>query len=197
MSLIPFPAAPVPASIEWKPNQPTQVNRGEFSKKRRVTILAAAPRLHARVTLPPIIGEDSVLDWRAFVVDCEGRANRFKLIACERDQIVGVAPVVAGAGQAGRSLQTSGWGTAGVKLRRGQFVTVNEQLLILMQNVVADAAGIATINFKPHLRVVPANGAQLEVKRPYAVMSMSSDDTGWLAGVGQEYSVSFECEESF
>jgi len=197
MSLISFPEAPVPASIDWKVNQPTQANRSEFSKKRRVTILAAAPRLHARVTLPRILGEENVFEWRAFVVDCDGKANRFKLIACERDQLTGVAPVVAGAGQAGRTLQTSGWGTPGLKLKRGQFFTVDEQLLILMQNVVADENGNATLRFKPYLRVVPANGASLEVKRPYAVMSMSSDDTGWLADVGQEYGVSFDCEESF
>lgn len=197
MSLIAFPAAPVPARIEWTLRQPTQVNRSEFTSRRRVTILSAAPRLSAKVTLPRIIGEDRVLDWRAFAADCEGRANKFQLIACERDQINLSSVVIAGADQGGRRLQTAGWGAPGLKLRRGQFVTVDEQLLILMVDVIASADGTAQLSFKPHVRLVPANGAPIEVRRPYAIMSMASDDTGWTADVGQEYAVSFECEESF
>lgn len=197
MSLIIMPANPVPAKVDWRFKQPTQVNRSEFTKRRRVTILAATPRVSARVTLPTILGEDGVLAWRAFAFDVDGQANRFRVIACERDQIVGVAPVVNGAGQAGKTLQTLGWGDAGLKLRRGQFVTINEQLLCLMADVVADAAGAAAIQFKPHLRLVPANGAAIEVTRPYAVMAMATDETGWVADVGQEYAVSFDCEESF
>ena len=197
MSLIAFPSSPVPARIDWKLRQPTQVNRSEFTSRRRVTILSAAPRLRAQVTLPAIVGEDRVFDWRAFAADCEGQANKFRVIACERDQINLSSVVIAGAGQGGRTLQTAGWGAPGLKLKRGQFVTVDEQLLILMADVIASESGTAQLSFKPHVRVVPANGAPIEVRRPYAIMSMTSDDTGWTADVGQEYAVSFECEESF
>lgn len=197
MSLITLPASPAPAQVEWTLNQPTQVNRSLVTSRRRVTLLPAAPRWRAKVTLPPIQGEARVLAWRAFAIDCDGQANSFKLIACERDQISGIAPTIDGAGQAGRSLLTAGWGAAGVKLRRGQFVTIGEQLLGLMQDVEADADGKAEIHVKPYIRLVPANGAAIEAKRPYAVMSMASDDAGWIAGVGQQYTVSFECEESF
>ncbi|BBC72924.1 conserved hypothetical protein [Altererythrobacter sp. B11] len=197
MTLITMPAKPVPARIEWTINQPTQVNRSEFTSRRRVTILPFAPRIRAKVTLPTILGEEGVFAWRAFAADVEGQANKFRVIACERDQITGIAPVINGAGQGGRSLQTAGWGAAGLKLKRGQFVTIGDQLLILMQDVVSAGDGTAEIQFKPHIRVVPPNGAVLAVTRPYAVMSMTSDDTGWVADVGQEYAVSFECEESF
>lgn len=197
MSLVTMPSSPVPAAIEWKPKQPAQVNRSEFTSRRRVTILAAAPRWYAKVTLPPIVGEAAVLAWRAFVVDCEGPANSFHLIACEKDQIAGVSPVVLGGGQSGRALNTAGWGAAGTKLRRGQFVTINEQLLTLTADVDADGSGHATIQFKPYLRIVPADGAPLVVTRPYALMSMSNDDTGWAVGIGQQYQISFDCEESF
>jgi hypothetical protein len=197
MTLVPFPAAPVPKSVRWDIDQPTQVNKSEFTSRRRVTVLAAAPRWTAKVTLPPIQGEDAILAWRAFAVDCDGRANSFRLIACERDQITGVAPAVLGAGQGGHSLVTSGWGNAGAKLRRGQFVTINDQLLMLMAPVVADAVGQATISFKPYIRLSPAHNAALVVTRPYALMSLTDDKAGWLADVGQEYAVSFDCEESF
>ncbi len=196
--LIAMPASPAPRKIAWDIDQPAQVNRGEFTNRRRVTLLAAAPRLYAAVTLPPIVGEHRVLDWRAFVVDCDGVANRFRLIACERDQLAGSpAVVVDGGGQGGHMLATRGWGAAGLKLRRGQFVTVGEQLLTLMADVVADAAGKAVVRYKPYIRVTPADGAPIEVKRPYAVMAMSDPKNGWAVDVGQQYEVTFACEEAF
>lgn len=195
--LIPFPASPVPAEIDWSPDQPAQANRAEFTGKRRVTLLPAAPRLFARVTLPPILGEERVLEWRAFIFDCDGIANSFRLVACERDQITGVDVRVKGGGQSGRSLLTRGWGAAGPKLRRGHFITVGDQLLSVQAPVTADAAGEATISVKPYIRVPAADGAAVEVRRPYGVMSMSDPKNGWKAGIGQNYSISFDCEESF
>jgi hypothetical protein len=196
--LIPFPAAPVPAEIQWEIDQPGQVNRGEFTGRRRVTILSAAPRWFAQVTMPPILGEERVLDWRAFVVDLEGVANSFRLIACERDQVLApIAVQVDGSSQGGLQLATRGWGTAGQKLRRGQFVTVGEQLLMLRAPVVADANGRAVLSIKPYLRLSPADGAPVEVRRPYAVMAMSDPRNGWRVGIGQNYGISFQCEEAF
>jgi hypothetical protein len=196
--LINIPSDPVASDIEWTIDQPGQVNRGEFTGKRRVTILAAAPRWFAKVTLPPITGEGRVLEWRAFVVDCDGVANSFRVIACEKDQIAGSLDVrVKGANQGGHSLITSGWGAAGPKLKRGQFITLGDQLLMLNAAVVADADGNATLSVKPYIRVVPAAKAPIEVKRPYAVMAMSDPKNGWKVGIGQKYGVSFDCEEAF
>jgi len=196
--LINIPSDPVASDIEWTIDQPGQVNRGEFTGKRRVTILAAAPRWFAKVTLPQITGEGRVLDWRAFVVDCDGIANSFRIIACEKDQIAGSLDVrVKGANQGGHSLITSGWGAAGPKLKRGQFITLGDQLLMLNAAVVADADGNATLSVKPYIRVVPADKATIEVKRPYAVMAMLDPKNGWKVGIGQKYAVSFDCEEAF
>lgn len=196
--LISIPARPVPQKIRWDIDQPAQVNRGEWTSRRRVTLLSAAPRLYASVTMPAIIGEDRVLDWRAFVVDCDGVANKFRLVACERDQVADDPVVlVDGSGQGGHTLKTKGWGSPGLKLRRGQFVTVGEQLLILMGSVIADGSGRATIRFKPYLRVIPGDGERIEVKRPYAVVSMSDPKNGWAVDVGQDYDITFTCEEAF
>lgn len=195
--MIPFPDAPVPAKIDWSIDQPGQSNRGEFTGRRRVTLLTAAPRVYAKVTLPEIRGERQIEAWRAFVFDCDGIANRFRLIAVERDQITGVDVRVDGAGQGGHTLTTSGWGAAGQKLRRGQFFTVGEQLVCLQAPVIADGNGRALLTFKPYLRLIPADGAPVEVRRPYAVMSMSDPKNGWAVDIGQKYDVTFDCEEAF
>jgi hypothetical protein len=195
--LISMPAAPVPATVDWDIDQPGQANRSEFTGKRRVTLLTAAPRWFAKVTLPPIIGEARVLDWRAFVVDCDGIANSFRVVACERDQITGVTVTVKGAGQGGHSLVTKGWGAAGPKLKRGQFMTVGDQLLMLQKPLIADDTGTAIATFKPYVRFSPGDGAAIEVRRPFAVMAMVDPKNGWKVGIGQNYGVSFDCEEAF
>lgn len=196
--LIPFPAAPVPAKIDWSIDQPAQVNRGEFTGRRRVALLSAAPRWFAQVTLPPILGEDRVFDWRAFVVDLDGVANSFRLVAVERDQLpAGLAVSVDGSAQGGLQLATKGWGAPGLKLKRGQFVTVGDQLLMLRAPVIADEQGKSVLSIKPYLRLSPVDGAPIDVRRPYAVMAMSDPRNGWSVGIGQNYAVAFACEEAF
>lgn len=196
--LVPFPDTPAPATIEWTIDQPGQVNRGEFTGKRRVTLLTAAPRWFAKVTLPPILGEERVLAWRRFVVDCDGIANSFRLVACERPQTsADLAVRVRGGGQGGHRIVTAGWGGAGAKLRAGQFVTIADQLLLLTQPAVADSDGVATLTVKPYLRFASVDGALVEVRLPYAVMAMSDPKTGWKVGIGQNYAIGFDCEEAF
>lgn len=197
MAIVTMPAASVPADVEWRPGPKTQVNRSEWTGRAKTTVLAGAPRWKATVKLPPILGEPNVYAWRAFVVDLEGQANSFRLIACERDQLVGVTPLVNGAGQGGYTLATDGWGAAGTKLKRGQFVTIGDQLLALMADVVANGSGQATLTFKPYIRVVPADNAPIEVRRPWALMKMVDDDAGWAAHIGQNYEIGFQCEEAY
>jgi hypothetical protein len=195
--LITMPSAPIANAIDWDIDQPGQANRSEFTGRRRVTLLAAAPRWSAKIVLPPILGENAVLDWRAFVVDLDGIANSFRVVACERDQISGVTIRTDAAGQGGHSIATSGWGAAGPKLKRGQFITVADQLLMLMAPIIADADGKALASFKPYLRVPTISNALIEVKRPYAVMSSKDPKNGWKVGIGQNYALSFDVEESF
>lgn len=198
MALVAMPATPVPRRIDWTVDQPAQSNRGEFTGRRRVTLLPAAPRFYASVDLGVIQGETAIAPWRAFVIDLDGIANRFRLIAVEGDQLADTPAVtVRGAGQGGFSLVTQGWGAAGVRLRRGQFITVADQLLCLMADAVVDGAGRATLSFKPYLRLSPPDGAAVEVRRPYAIMSMSDPQNGWSADIGKTYPVSFKCEEAF
>ncbi len=197
MAVIALPQSPVPNGIEWDLDQPGQRNEAEFTGVSRVTYLPAAPRWYAKAKLPAIVGEANVLDWRAFVVDLDGIANSFRLVACERDQITGVAPVIDGAGQGGRQLLTRNWGSAGLKLKRGQFVTINDQLLMLMAPVVADANGAALISFKPYIRVSPPAGTMLEVRRPYALVSSVDTRNGWKVGIGQNYAIEFDVREAF
>jgi hypothetical protein len=197
MALITFPATPTPAEIAWSLRQPTQVNRSEWTGRRKATILAGAARWMAQVTLPPLLGEKAVMQWRAFLAQCQGQAHWFRLVAVENIQISGVTVLVNGAGQAGYSVATDGWGAAGTKMKAGQFATINDQLLQLAADVVANGSGQATLSFCSFLRIPTTDNAAIEVGKPYALMSMTEDTNGWTVGRGQQYAISFGCEEAF
>jgi hypothetical protein len=195
--IIAMPPAPVALQIQWRLRQPTQVNRSEFTGRRRTTILAAAPRWTAQVSMPPILGEEGVLPWRAFFARLQGQAHSFRLVACERVQFNSTAVTVKGAGQGGSTILTQGWGSAGEKLKAGHFATVADQLLQLTEPVVANSSGEAELTFLPYARLSPADAAPVEVRRPWALMSLTEDEAGWDVGKGQRYAISFACEESF
>ncbi|AJP72925.1 hypothetical protein [Sphingomonas hengshuiensis] len=197
MTMITMPAAPIPAKVEWNLPQPTQVNRSEITSRRRVTILSKAPRWTASVELPEIRGEANVRPWRAFFGKLNGRANSFRLIAVENDQhAIAQSVVVDGSGQQGFSLATRGWYPR-LRLGEGCLVTVADQLLELTEPAIADATGRAVLNFVAYLRVPSIDGAAIETRRPFGVMSLATDDGKWIAGKNQRYSISFACEESF
>jgi hypothetical protein len=197
MAIVALPASPGLAEIVWTQAQPTQVNKSEFTSRRRVTILPAAPRWTASVRVVPILGEAAVRPWRSFFAKLQGQAGQFRLIAVEGPQITGVAVQVDGASQAGTTIATKGWGAAGLKLREGCLFTLDDQLITLTADVVADGTGKAILTSAVPVRISPANNAPVEVSLPYGLMSMVDDARPITAGKGQQYTIEFACEESF
>jgi len=194
--LITMPASPVPSSVDWRLRQPTQANRSEFTGRRRVTILAEAPRWSAQVKLPAIRGEKAVRPWRTFLARTQGQANSFRLEAVEGAQFAGPGIVVVdGAGQTGFTLATKGWRPD--TYIQDVFVTVADQLVQVVGRVIAGTDGRAVLPIMPHLRLPTVDGVAVEVVRPYALVSMAGPEAGWLVDVGQRYSVEFAVEEAF
>lgn len=190
-----FPRAA--AKIEWKLRQPSQMNRGEFTGYRRVTILAEAPRWTAHVEYPPIIGERAARPWRSFFAQLQGRAGTFQLVACEAPQVeVFQQVVVDGAGQTGNTLATRGW-QAGAWLGNGMFVTVGDRLhQVVATSPIAGADGKVTLSIIPYLENDLADGVTVETRLPWALMSLSDDSAGWSVGTNQQYAIAFDCEEA-
>lgn len=183
-------------SVDWVLDQPAQVNRSEFTAKRRVMPLGRG-FWAASVGLRPLYAHE-VGKWRGFLAALRGQVNVFDLPAVEAAQISGVVVRVNGAGQGGYALQTTGWGAgAGKRLETGQFIAVGSQLLQLTEPVVANAAGSALVRFVPALRTRPADGTLIEVAWPKARMALSDSRIGWNVEPGPLYSAGFSCEEAF
>ncbi|MEH3107155.1 MAG: hypothetical protein PGN09_07695 [Sphingomonas fennica] len=196
MAILTMPA--VPGIKELKPTlrQPTQINRAEFTGKRRGVKLAAAPRWMFAVAMAPVRGEAAMKPWRAFLALCEGQAGQFRLPVTERPQgrASRAGAVVDGAGQIGYQVALRGL-LAGDVIEAGEFLTIGGQLLLVTASAVV-ANGKATVGIRPFLWAPPADGSAVEATRPYAIVSMSEDTASYAAKVGQEYEVAFACEES-
>ena len=195
MIIIDLPRYPVAAKIDWKPRQPTQVNRSEFTGATRTVILAQAPFWAASVSYPAVVGERRFRPWRSALMRLQGRANPFRLSACEGPQHDFFQQVVVdGAGQQGYSLKVRGV-LPGTQLLDGMFVTVGEDLYqIVADTPLAGASGKLTLSIMPHLAGGFPDGLAIETMRPWALMQLSTDQQGWTVDVGQKYSVSFDCE---
>lgn len=197
MTVLTMPRKPWIKSIEWTIDEPAQVNRSEFTGARRVQEYERSPRWSATVTLVTVLGEPAMKPFRAFLQRCKGPSKSFRLPATENPQIHARGVVVVdGAGQEGFTLATKGW-VPGAYLLEGDFLTIGNQLIGIDALVIADEDGKAEIPLLQYLRSSPANEAAVEVRDPYAVMSLLEPKNGWKVDPGQEYSAQFACEEAW
>lgn len=196
MTTITLPSTPKPQSMTWRLTQPAQVNVSSWTGRRQ-TLASGRGWWECQITLPPIVGTSNFNAWRAFAGLARGAANDFQVpVDPTAQSSVSATPLINGAGQTGRSLNTDGWPNSSTVLYAGQYVTINNQLLQLTANVTSNGSGQATISFEPAIRVSPADNAAIEFKNPYALMYLA-DDAEWSVDAGYVYSFSMNLRESF
>ena len=196
MATITYPATPKPQGMSWRLVMPSQTNVSDWSGRRQ-TIASGRGWWECQVTFPPIVGTSRVNAWRAFIAKSRGKANDFQVPVDPTAQSSAVAtPLVNGANQKGRTLSTDGWPVSSTVLQAGQFITINNQLLQLTENVTSNGSGVATLTFEPPVRVAPSDNAAIEFKNPYCLMYLVEEPT-LSVETGYVYSLSLNLRESF
>lgn len=193
------------SDIRWMPPSPiAQRSRSEFSNATKISDLGGG-RWGAEATLVPLRTERAVLPWRAFAARLRGIVNSFRLVAVEGPQIrflcrpAAAAPIAAGA----TVVPLAGLLPNAAVLRPGQLMTVplaagDEQLVTIVEILVADAAGLGTATIGEPLRRAVAAGAAIEITEPWALMRMiDGEQLAWSVSKGQVYGVGFKCEEAY
>jgi hypothetical protein len=203
--------------MSWRLVMPSQTNVSEWTGRRQ-TLASGRGWWECQLSLPPIVGTANVNAWRSFIAKARGAANDFRVPVDPTAQAPNITttavgslslnfttnlyqtfsptPLVNGSGQTGRTLSTTGWPVSSTVLQAGQFVTINDQLLQLTENVVSNASGIATLTFEPPVRVSPANNAPVEYENPYCLMYFVEEPTLSVEN-GYVYSLSLNLRESF
>ncbi|MBQ1481343.1 MULTISPECIES: hypothetical protein [Sphingomonas] len=187
MAIIAVPDALAIRRVEWTFDRPAQVNRSKWTKRRQVVQQPGPSLWSATAELAVRIGTDEWLEAEAFLIDLEGQINTFRLEAAAAPQTdLPLKPVVDGAGQYGRVLRLRG-GIAGAGLKRGQKMTVNEQMVSISAAFTFDADGRANVTFKPSLRLSPQDGAVVEMIRPTVLVALANSEVGWSEDLGGRF----------
>jgi hypothetical protein len=196
MATITYPSTPKPQSMSWRLLMPAQTNVSDWTGRRQ-TLASGRGWWEAQITFPPIVGTTNINAWRSFIAKSRGAANDFQVPVDPVAQSASTAtPLVNGAGQQGRTLNTDGWPLSTTVLQAGQYVTINNQLLQLTENVTSNGSGVATLTFEPPVRVSPADNAAIEYKNPYCLMYLVEEPT-LSVETGYVYSLSLNLRESF
>lgn len=193
MALITLPSGLI-QTVEWTVIQPGQSNQSPYTGRGKDQPSGHAWH-EARVVWTPLQG-NAILARRRFLAAAGKKGNTFRLeIVDGPDQSALASVLVKGAGQTGYSLLTDGWGAAGTKLLAGQYITVNNQAIMLAADAVANGSGEVTLSLEYALRAAPADNLAVEVKRPWVLMKIPDARVGWSVGPGALYGSSFSCVE--
>lgn len=185
MAFIPAPDFRI-NGIEWGLLQPSQINVS-IAGKRLVSSEPLYGKWMAHVSLAPRVGAESVRLLRSFFIRC-GPVNTFNLSATDgpaQNANSGVT-VSATAAAGAQSFSISGAATAMIV---GQYVTVNNQLLLLT------AVSGNSLTFVPALRAQAVMGTAVETAEPFALVRLASEPR-WGIEPGPIYSISFDAEEA-
>lgn len=137
---------------------------------------------------------------RSFLMKLKGRSGSFYLTPSNY-QPLGNAAVstpgsVDGANQVGNSLVTSGWTPSLLLFREGDYIEVNGEFKMVVEDCTSNALGDATITFEPELRSSPLTNASIEVNAPRCVMRLENDEEiRWTMSIQEVFFINIDCRE--
>ena len=131
--------------------------------------------------LIPMEGLDAG-EWRAFLTELEGDQNTFRLPIPGYDgpttSYSGPVPLLNGAGVArSKSVTVDGLTPSSVVLAKGDYITINDELKVVTNQVVSDAAGAAIIVFQPSLRKAVADNTTVHIYDPYIYLAAADNES--------------------
>lgn len=162
--------------MSWRKLSNTQAFESPLTRSVQTFSMPGA-RWACTATWQNLTADEAAL-FRAFLYGLRGRAGRFYLPHFGRRaplSAIAGAPLVAGPGQVGATIETDGW-SPGVALAAGEFVQIGDELRVTVQAATATSGGAMSIVFDEPLRNSPADNTPLVFNLPAAVMMLRSDD---------------------
>lgn len=153
----------------------------------------------ADVALPPITNRAVAADWMAFGTKLEGRYGIALIGDPAASTPRGIAtgtPLVDGANQTGKTLNTKGWtpSQTGIMLP-GDYIQLGSSSSARLYMVTAaansDASGKAALTLSHELRTSPSDSAAIVVQNPVGAFRLKSDEFSWSVEPGPLYRFSF------
>ena len=138
--------------------------------------------------------------WQAFLMKMDGSSGRFYGFDPDRRAPAGTGngtPLVDGADQKGFLLNTKGWAAGETVLLVGDYFEVNNELKMVVEDVIADGSGNATITFAPELRASPPDDESLTITSPKGIFMLSDASQVWSSDKSKVISITMNFREAF
>jgi len=150
-----------------------------------------------------LLNRDQFEEYSSFIHLLRGRAGSFTMAIPGSEKPRGSAggtPVVAGAGQTGEDLNTSGWtpSQTGI-LKAGDYIQLGTGLTTRLHKVLidvnSDAGGLATLTLAPKVVTAPADLATIIVNDAKGLFRLKSNSNPVNITPPNQFTVSFAARE--
>ena len=117
---------------------------------------------------------------QAFIWECDGPVGTFYLpdYLYEQKTEPATHPKVAAASQTGKTLTTKDWPVSTQVLSAGDYIEVAGQMRGVVNDVVSDGTGLATINLSHRFYSTPALNDSVNYWNPKALFSLPDNRQG-------------------
>lgn len=177
MTTLEWPDGILPSSFDWFLISNGSSFTSPWNNKTQ-TIRYPGSSWKAQITLSNLDDLES-REIEVIIVQLDGMAGRIKLKDFGRfAEPVKGSPKVKGNGQSGSALITDGWTASTKVLSKGSYITVNDELKMVLEDVTSNAAGDAIISIGPQLRNNPVDNSDIEVSEPYAIFRLEKGENG-------------------
>lgn len=196
-----LPAAPGFSAVTFRPHAIVAMTASPFTGQQRIQEHHELWFVDLDVAVMQRADAEA---WAATFLLLNGRANTFLLGdpagKTPRGSVPG-APVVDGASQTGRTLNTKGWTASqtGILLA-GDWIQIGagstQRLYKVTEDADSDGGGLAALSIWPSLRESPADAAALVTSDCEGVFRLASNDMEWDIDTALFYDMSFQAVEA-
>lgn len=192
-TVLEWPSGILPASFDWSLQSAGSTFTSPWNQQTQ-SVRYPGSAWKAAMTLSNLDDYESRYV-EVLLVQMDGYAGLVKLRDFGRaPATVKGTPIVATGGQTGTNLVTKGWTASTKVLSLGDYITVNNELKLVLADVTSNASGNATIPIGPQLRTSPAVNAAIEVAQPYGIFRLTKDNNGpsRLPGIVNNFTLEFQ-----
>jgi hypothetical protein len=201
VSVVSLPASPGLQSVEFDFTTAVALVTSVFTGQVQTQRWPGADMWSGTATLPPLT-QKQFDPWKAALMQLQGMSNAFQLgdpmksspsgIVQGTPVVDGSVPVIGG----GITLYTKGWTPSQINLLLpGDYLQVGYRLHTVLDEVISDSSGKASINIWPSLREVPLDGEAIVTNNPVGLFRLATNKGSWSADYTKLSHLSFQFQE--
>ena len=192
-----MPTSPAFTTSDWGIRRVVAVSESPFTGATQVQKYAKA-QWYATLSLPPM-KRNPAIQWQAFFMKLEGRANTFLLGDPDAKTVTGGnAPTsisVTSSAAIGATSVTLTIGS-GKKLNKGSYLQFGTGSSSRLHMVVDDNTGNGAVTIQPPLKDAITTGTTVTFAPAKGLFRMDTNELTWNANELSNYGITFSCSEA-